>query len=166
MVQQKEIFFIRHAKSDWSEPGMRDFERPLNGRGNKDASSIGEFLKSKIKVPYYIYCSSSQRTRETCQHFVKIWNTDSDAINFEDSLYHGSLADFKSSIRSTNDEFHHIVLIAHNPTMDELVRMLTKYAIYDMPTCGVIQTTYRLNSWRDFDFQYLNFVDRYVPKEI
>ena len=50
--------------------------------------------------------------------------------------------------------------------MDELVRMLTKYAVYDMPTCGVIQTTYRLNSWRDFDFQYLNFVDRYVPKEI
>lgn len=33
----KRLFLIRHAKSSWSDPDLRDFERPLNKRGKHDA---------------------------------------------------------------------------------------------------------------------------------
>lgn len=33
----KRLILIRHAKSSWDHPGLRDFERPLNERGLRDA---------------------------------------------------------------------------------------------------------------------------------
>ncbi len=35
------ITLIRHAKSDWSHPELSDFDRPLNGRGERDAPLMG-----------------------------------------------------------------------------------------------------------------------------
>ena len=33
----KRLTLIRHAKSNWNDPDLTDFERPLNGRGRRDA---------------------------------------------------------------------------------------------------------------------------------
>ena len=32
----KQLILIRHAKSDWGNPGLDDFDRPLNERGKND----------------------------------------------------------------------------------------------------------------------------------
>ena len=44
----KKLFLIRHAKSDWSDNTLKDFDRGLNARGLKDAPFIGKFIKNKI----------------------------------------------------------------------------------------------------------------------
>lgn len=31
----KTLILVRHAKSDWGNPGLDDFDRPLNERGKK-----------------------------------------------------------------------------------------------------------------------------------
>ncbi|MEY8838757.1 histidine phosphatase family protein, partial [Cribrihabitans sp. XS_ASV171] len=31
------LILTRHAKSDWDDPGLPDFDRPLNKRGRKSA---------------------------------------------------------------------------------------------------------------------------------
>ncbi|MFN3796965.1 MAG: histidine phosphatase family protein, partial [Sphingobium yanoikuyae] len=33
----KRLTLLRHAKSDWDDPVARDFDRPLNRRGEKAA---------------------------------------------------------------------------------------------------------------------------------
>ena len=43
----KTILINRHAKSDWNDPGLSDFERPLNKRGIKDTPVMADRLASK-----------------------------------------------------------------------------------------------------------------------
>ena len=43
----KELLLIRHAKSNWSNALMDDFDRPLNERGNSDAPRMAKILSSK-----------------------------------------------------------------------------------------------------------------------
>ena len=33
----KQLLLIRHAKSDWGNASLSDFDRPLNERGKRDA---------------------------------------------------------------------------------------------------------------------------------
>ena len=39
----RELILIRHAKSDWSNPLLDDFERPLNKRGEKNAPFMAKY---------------------------------------------------------------------------------------------------------------------------
>ena len=58
----KKLFLIRHAKSDWSDNTLKDFDRGLNARGLKDAPFIGKFLKNKNIIPDLIISSPALRT--------------------------------------------------------------------------------------------------------
>ncbi|MBV1918736.1 MAG: histidine phosphatase family protein, partial [Sphingomonadaceae bacterium] len=40
----KILGLFRHAKSDWNDARLRDFDRPLNERGRKGASIIGKHI--------------------------------------------------------------------------------------------------------------------------
>ncbi len=37
----KTVILLRHAKSDWNDMSLRDFDRPLNGRGERAAALMG-----------------------------------------------------------------------------------------------------------------------------
>jgi len=43
----KTLLLIRHAKSSWDQPGLSDFDRPLNERGKKDAPVMAKRVKEK-----------------------------------------------------------------------------------------------------------------------
>ena len=37
---RKRLVLIRHAKSSWKNPQLRDFDRPLNKRGKENAPEM------------------------------------------------------------------------------------------------------------------------------
>ena len=43
----KTLYLVRHAKSDWGDQSLADFDRPLNKRGKKDAPFMGKVLNKK-----------------------------------------------------------------------------------------------------------------------
>lgn len=47
----KELFLVRHAKSDWKDRSLSDIDRPLNKRGIRDAPLMAERLKKKVFIP-------------------------------------------------------------------------------------------------------------------
>ena len=63
----KKLYLIRHAKSSWSNPGLADFERPLNKRGLKDAATMGKVLKKTLLKPNRVLTSSARRALETVE---------------------------------------------------------------------------------------------------
>ena len=67
----KTLIIIRHSKSSWKNANLSDHERPLNKRGNNDARLISDFLSNIISNVDILHCSSSQRTRETADYFIK-----------------------------------------------------------------------------------------------
>ena len=47
----KTVHLIRHSKSSWSIDGLDDCDRPLKGRGIRDAHLVSQFFKMKLHVP-------------------------------------------------------------------------------------------------------------------
>ena len=43
----KTVILVRHAKSSWKDPGLEDFDRPLNKRGKRDAPFMGKKLRER-----------------------------------------------------------------------------------------------------------------------
>src|ERR1700730_13203007 len=60
----KRLIVVRHAKAT-HKPGFVDIDRPLTGRGRRDAKAAGEWLLSEELIPEVVLCSTSCRTRQT-----------------------------------------------------------------------------------------------------
>ena len=63
----KTVLLLRHAKSDWGDDGLADFDRPLAERGKKDAPAMGNVLVDFNCVPDKIVSSPAERAKQTSQ---------------------------------------------------------------------------------------------------
>ncbi len=59
------LLLLRHAKSDWGEAGLQDFDRPLAPRGQRAAADMAKAISAAGMLPDRILCSPARRTRET-----------------------------------------------------------------------------------------------------
>ena len=82
----KTLLIIRHAKSSWDDFSIKDFDRPLNERGKKDAPMMAKrLLKKNISIDTFI-SSPAKRARKTAEAFVKEYK-EKDQLFFFDELY-------------------------------------------------------------------------------
>ena len=76
----KTLILVRHAKSDWGNPGLDDFDRPLNERGKKDAPVMAQRLRDKkVKIDAFI-ASPAKRAAKTAKFFAEAYNKKKDDI--------------------------------------------------------------------------------------
>ncbi len=47
----RHLLLLRHAKSAWNTGAAKDFDRPLANRGERDAPTMGKWLKKQGLVP-------------------------------------------------------------------------------------------------------------------
>ena len=47
----RRLIVMRHAKSSWKNPKLRDHQRPLNKRGRRDAPRVARALRKAGWVP-------------------------------------------------------------------------------------------------------------------
>ena len=66
----RKIILLRHAKSSWKDPSLRDFDRPLSKRGVKDTKLMKEHIASLVMGVDEIYSSPSIRTSQTINQLV------------------------------------------------------------------------------------------------
>ena len=64
-TRPKTLYLLRHAKSGWDDPVARDFDRPLNKRGEKAARVIGEWMASNGLNFEHVIASPAVRVIET-----------------------------------------------------------------------------------------------------
>ncbi|MEM1236404.1 MAG: histidine phosphatase family protein [Pseudomonadota bacterium] len=113
----KTLIIMRHAKSSWSDPGMRDIDRPLNGRGRKSAQAIGEWLSYGGFQPDLVLCSSARRTAQTWEHM------ELDApIQFLPELYHAAPGAILSAVRNASGDC--VLVLGHNPGIAYFAEMI------------------------------------------
>jgi len=60
----KTLILIRHAKSSWDQPGLSDFDRPLNERGKKDAPVMAKRVKEKGIELDHLVSSPAKRAKK------------------------------------------------------------------------------------------------------
>ncbi len=145
----KQLWLLRHAKSDWGDPKLPDHDRSLNDRGHDDASLMGEYIHIKNIQFDLVLCSSALRTRQTLEHLQLDSNT---KIILDDKLYRASAQDLFDYIGQAADpEVNSILLVNHNPSITELAAMLTTDPdqIYAFPTAALAELHLPLHSWHD-----------------
>ncbi|MCW8956286.1 MAG: histidine phosphatase family protein [Gammaproteobacteria bacterium] len=144
----KQLLLVRHAKSSWSNPHLKDFDRPLNDRGLRDAPVMASYLKQLGIVPDSIISSAANRAMSTAQIMAEVLLGDSDQIVTETALYATSAEGLLSEIRMIDNQVECLMLVAHNPSISELLDLLVAELGQDMPTCGVAVIELDVADWR------------------
>lgn len=111
------LYLLRHAKAGWAQPGVRDFDRPLDASGIADAEATGAAMRACGYVPDLTLCSNARRARETLEGIAG--HTDTGRVLFFDSLYSEDAAGYLTIIRG-NGASRSLLVIGHNPMMEDL----------------------------------------------
>lgn len=118
----RSLYLMRHGKSDWTDPNWTDWERPLKKRGRKAARSMGLFLEKAGQVPDLILASPAVRAAET----ARLLEAAFDAKIPEGVLpeLYGEPAEWESLRRGFPQKAESILLVGHNPFLEELAAAL------------------------------------------
>jgi len=112
----KKLFVLRHAKSSWDDPDLDDHDRPLAQRGRRAAEVVAEHVRANEVEPDIVLCSSARRTRETLETVKPRgeWVIDPE-------LYGADADTVLDRIRGVPEASRTVMVIGHNPAMQELV---------------------------------------------
>lgn len=147
---KKKLLLLRHAKSSWDDSNISDHERPLNNRGKQNASTMGNFLKKENLVPDLIISSTAKRANKTANIIAKKSGYNTKILESK-VLYGATADDYTSVIHDISNEHKMVLLVGHNPTMEEVVeRIIGERHI--MKTCSLAYIDLLIDSWKKFDY--------------
>ena len=130
----KNLFIVRHAKSDWSFD-LRDFDRPLNSRGFRDAPTMADRLSIYFPKTLHLISSPAKRALTTAQIFAEKRAIPIQEIQQFPQIYEASAKELLNLINTLPDNYENVALFGHNPGVSDLINYLTDASIMDIPTC-------------------------------
>lgn len=140
----KTLLLMRHAKSDWSDGSLDDFDRPLNRRGHSDVPRLVRLLEAYGPTPTIVLASPARRARQTAEGVSQGLGLPSPS--FDEELYLAPADQLLYRVARTDPGLEVLLLIAHNPGIEEAVRALCGARLH-MPTGGVVAVD--LSTWTD-----------------
>ena len=142
----KTILLIRHAKSSWKFPDLKDIDRPLNKRGNRDCVLMSAVL-ADMQVHFdKIISSPAERAMSTAKAFAS-----EDKIFTDQRLYLESISRLLTIIHEQDDAIQCVALVSHNPGITDFANFLAKADIENIPTSGIVGIQYDCNSWKEIE---------------
>ena len=143
----KTLLLVRHAKSSWAEPRQRDEDRPLNGRGERDAPAIGHRLAVRGVRPDAIVASPARRARDTALLLAGALGLPAGVIRLEPRIYEADAERLLEVVRETPGTAGMLLLVGHNPGLSELAHELIPDFGEELPTCGVVAVDLPVPAW-------------------
>ncbi len=143
----KKLLLVRHAKSDWENIKLSDFNRPLNSRGEKNAPEMARRLLKKGLIPQQIVSSPAVRAITTARYFSKELGIEKSEIVKEPEIYEALTSTLMDVINDLNNDFSFIALFGHNPGITSVVSNLCNQDLVNIPTCGMVLIEFPFNDW-------------------
>ncbi len=162
----RNLYLIRHAKSSWDFPGLRDFDRPLNERGHRDAPRMARFLQGAGVQPDLLVSSPAKRALTTAEYFAQTFGLPEADIRCEPDVYEASTHDILRIIQRLPDTARVVFLFGHNPTFTDVANRFTEAYIDNIPTCGIVCLESTAAHWAEVTPANTRVAHRYFPKEI
>jgi len=162
----KTLIVVRHAKSSWNDPDMKDHDRPLNERGKKDAPAMAKRLqKSGILVDLFL-SSTALRARSTAKHFANEFDAGKKQFVLEEKLYLATPEVMYKVISKLSDQYKAVAIFSHNPGITDFVNTLSPVRVDDMPTCAIYAITANTDTWAAFEKAEKHFLFFDYPKHL
>lgn len=164
---------MRHAKSNWGDALLDDFDRPLNDRGWKAARRIGRELKHRDFHFDLVIASPAARVRETIDGVQEKFDVAA-PIHFEQHMYGASEAQLLALVRGLPETAHRPLLVGHNPGLQLLLLDLTDGDEHHLrrtigqkfPTGALAVVELRAQRWDDVKPGSGTIVDLILPKDL
>ncbi|OAQ42154.1 histidine phosphatase family protein [Pedobacter psychrophilus] len=144
----KQLLIVRHAKSDWNDASLSDFNRPLNVRGLKDAPIIGDKLLKNSFHPDLVISSTALRAISTCKLVCKQLGIDKSKIETNSNIYEASHQQLLKVINTIDNDFEKVAMFGHNNGVTDLTVYLTDADIFNIPTSGMVLISFPFDDWK------------------
>jgi phosphohistidine phosphatase len=122
-MTERTLILLRHAKSDWSGDEA-DIARPLAKRGRRQAPDAGRWLAANIDSIDLAVVSPASRARSTWDLVLARLDAPS-GTRIDDRVYAASDHELLTVVRELPDDIQTVVLVGHNPGIQDLVSLLT-----------------------------------------
>ena len=145
----KLITAVRHAKSSWKDPGLRDLDRPLNGRGKKAAPAMASKLKELGLKPDLLLSSPARRAYDTARAFAEVFGFKESDILKDPRFYFEGEEAMAESLMELDDQFSSVVFFSHEPVISEFCETWCDWNEFKYPTAAACVVRVEADQWRD-----------------
>jgi len=161
----KTLLILRHAKSSWKDMSLTDHDRPLKKRGLRDAPRMGKLLREEGLVPDLILSSTAKRALKTAVLVADASGYEGD-IDVQREFYPGYPDTYIDVLRETGDEVQIVMVVGHNPGLEELLDRLTEAGEF-LPTAALAQVTLPVQSWDELNYETSGeMVNLWLPRAL
>jgi phosphohistidine phosphatase len=164
----KRLILMRHAKSSWAVTGQPDIERPLNKRGIRNSTAVGEWLKSRGYLPDLALVSIATRTRETWARLAEIIGPA--RVEFVPALYDAEPEAMLTVLRGAAD-VPNLLVLGHQPGIGALAHRLLASPPDDAefgryPTAATAVMDFDIQAWGAAGWEAGVLADFAVPRAL
>lgn len=145
----KSLLVLRHAKSSWKHDGLPDHDRPLNGRGKRNAPMIGRFIRDNGMTPDLILSSTAVRAATTSRLVADECRFEGDLVLLEE-LYLARASEYLDTLNEVRGNFERVMVVGHNPGLEHLVSLITGCR-ESLPTAALACITLPIEEWRELE---------------
>lgn len=117
------LTLLRHAKSGSDDPGLRDFDRPLNAKGRRAAQTIGRDWRARGLAFDHVVASPAVRVQETLAEVEAGYGRSLDP-RWDRRAYLAEPDTLLEIVRAFPAGAGRALLAGHNPGLERLVLML------------------------------------------
>jgi len=160
----KTLLLLRHAKSSWDDPALRDFERPLNERGLRAAPLMGRFISKRKLRPDLVLSSPAERARQTAGLVLEAARLTA-PVRFDERIYEATAARLVEVVSQIEESVETALLVGHNPGMEELIGLLTGET-RRMPTAALARLALDTDKWAKLREGAARLEELTKPKEL
>ncbi|NVK40879.1 MAG: histidine phosphatase family protein [Oceanospirillaceae bacterium] len=144
----KKLTLIRHAKSSWDNPALDDFDRPLNKRGERDLPAMAQRVRRFGLFPDRLLSSGAVRALTTAEALADTLELDDEQqLLVLPELYESCYQTLLHQLQQQDDHWQHLMVVGHNPGLENLGYYLTHERLVKFPTSAVMHIHLSITRW-------------------
>jgi phosphohistidine phosphatase len=160
----KRVTLMRHADARWKDAGLSDLERPLSRRGAHAAEVVARRLRELSLVPELLLASPARRAQQTAEVLARGLSLGARRVQRADGLYLAAAADLLAIARASGPRVAHLMVVAHNPGLSELVeQLLPPGEARALATAAFCSMTFGCDDWQGLSAATLTAAQQEAP---
>ena len=163
-ILMKTLYLLRHAKSSWAGADLKDSERPLNSRGEHDASVMASRLREEGPVQAII-SSTAVRAISTARLIAEGTEFPTESIVLNSGMYLAGPKKLLEVVQNLDSDLSTVMLVCHNPTITEFANCMSGATIDNVPTSGLVKLRFNSHNWADAMLGSATLVEFDYPKK-
>jgi len=166
----KTLGLLRHAKSNWDDMGLRDFDRGLNDRGRRGAAIMGRHIRDHGIAWDLLLASPAERVRRTLDAArLKL------SPQWDERLYLADSAALLDALRAVPGDPAAVLMVGHNPGLQQLIfdlvspdreNALFEQTLEKYPTAAFAVIELEIDHWADCSAECGTLVHLARPRDL